>query len=120
MTIDIEIEMDKVIDDGKVAVIISYGFGSGWYTSGFAEEVVFDPGLVNLVRERDKLPDRDARVKEYNERILIYCELKWPNEYYGGLDDLSIEWLPVGTKFMINSYDGTESIISTVDLNLEA
>ena len=30
--------------------------------------------------------------------------------YAGGARDLEIVWLPVGTKFKINEYDGSESV----------
>ena len=42
----------KVNDEGRVAVLISPGFGAGWSTwagEEYAEEVLFDPGLVQLV-----------------------------------------------------------------------
>ena len=34
--------MNKVIRDGKVAVLISYGFGAGFYTWGAPLEAIFD------------------------------------------------------------------------------
>jgi len=39
--------MNKVIRDGKVAVLISYGFGAGFYTWGAPLEAIFDPKLVH-------------------------------------------------------------------------
>jgi hypothetical protein len=34
----------------------------------------------------------------------------YPDVYCGGADDLSIQWLPVGTAFRIHEYDGSESV----------
>ena len=31
--------------------------------------------------------------------------------YIGGADDLRIEWMPIGTEFKIDEYDGAESIL---------
>jgi hypothetical protein len=30
--------------------------------------------------------------------------------FCGGLRDLQIEWMPEGTEFIVNDYDGNESI----------
>ena len=35
-----------------------------------------------------------------------------------GAEDLIIEWLPVGTQFMIYEYDGYESLCTLSDLKL--
>ena len=37
-----------------------------------------------------------------------------------GARDLSIAWIPVGTKFTIQEYDGSESIMTVEDLELTA
>lgn len=52
--------VDKVIRDGKVAVIYSPGYGSGWSTwSGASKEIIermiFDPELVALVEKMNSL-----------------------------------------------------------------
>lgn len=49
-------------------------------------------------------------------KFLAFGEDKenWP--YDGGMDDLEIEWLPVGTRFKINEYDGKESLETLDDL----
>jgi len=41
--------MQKVIRDGKVAVLISPGFGGGWHTWNHVDELLFHPVLVNMV-----------------------------------------------------------------------
>jgi len=41
--------------------------------------------------------------------------------YLGGLEDLEVKWLPIGTKFRIDEYDGSESIELLGDIDwLEA
>jgi hypothetical protein len=40
--------------------------------------------------------------------------LKYPDAYVGGIGNLTIGWVPVGTKFRIAEYDGAE-YIETVD-----
>lgn len=109
--------MNKVIRDGKVAVLYSPGFGAGWYTwnslKGDSEDqginLVFDPILVELVekRNKDNFADFTNRIEKRAGEIL-------PEGCFGGADDLTIVWLPVGTKFRIEEYDGSESI-TTID-----
>jgi hypothetical protein len=92
--------MDKVVRDGKVAVLYSPGFGSGWYSWHDIGELLYDPYVVCMVESK-----KDVNV------IVEYCKEKYGNEqYFGGAEDLTIEWVPIGTEFRINEYDGSESI----------
>ena len=89
----------KVIEDGRVAVLISPGFGAGWSTwaeHDIHERVLFDPFVVEWVRNGKQGP---VPVDHYNEYF-----------YDGGAEDLVIKWLPVGTKFIVREYDGHEFI----------
>ena len=104
--------MEKVIRDGLVAVLYSPGFGAGWFTwnSGH-QELIFDPQLVDMV-EKGK---RDEITEEWIEENLGLNDV-----FVGGASDLEIKWLPVGTNFGINEYDGSESIKTVSDLFLTA
>ena len=90
--------MERVVRNGQVAVLFSPGFGSGWYSGHGIEELLFDPSIVQWLEagELDKIEN--------------YVTLKYPNEYFGGLDNLRIQWMPEGTEFRISEYDGAESI----------
>ena len=90
--------MNKVIRDGKVAVLISYGFGAGFYTWGAPLEAIFDPKLIELVESEDF----DGAVK--------YIETTYPDVYTGGVEDLEVVQVDEGEEFIINEYDGSESI----------
>jgi hypothetical protein len=91
--------MDRVIRDRRVAVIFSPGYGSGWYTSHNIEELIFDPSIVEWIE-----------AEEY-DKIKNYMILKYPDIWFGALDDLRIAWIPEGTEFQIDEYDGNESIM---------
>ena len=94
-----ESKVEKLIRDGMVAVIYSPGFGGGWSTwNPDYPEILFDPVLASYV-EDNKL-----------DEAYTYITMRWPDVYTGGVDDLSVQWLPVGTKFRIHEYDGSESI----------
>ena len=97
--------MEKVIRDGKVAVLYSPGFGAGWYSWHNIEELIYDPRVVHYV-ETGEL-----------ELIESYVESVYPDVYCGGASDLQIEWLKVGTLFRITEYDGSESIELNYDIH---
>lgn len=98
---------DRVVRDGRVAVLISPGFGAGWSTWADREylpDVMFDPWIVDIL-----LSDQ-YKQKEKLNRILTHCKLKYPDQYLGGLDDLEVQWVPQGAWFRVTEYDGNESI----------
>lgn len=90
--------MDKVIRDGKVAVLYSPGFGAGWYTWHHVEELLYDPRVVHYVETGE------------TELVLSYVNEVYPDVFCGGVDSLTIEWINEGTLFRINEYDGSESV----------
>lgn len=92
--------MTKLEKDGKVAVMISPGFGAGWSTwnSDFRDTLLFDAEIAQAVLDGDKA--KAARL----------AGEKCPDFYAGGADDLRIEWLEKGTVFEIEEYDGSESL----------
>lgn len=103
--------MEKVIRDGKVAVLISHGFGAGWYSWNDSEELLFNPKLVEMVEQGKHKEITEEWVKE---------NLGIENVYCGGAKNLTIYWLPVGTAFQVEEYDGNESLRTFNDLTLVA
>lgn len=103
--------MDKVIKDGEVAILVSSGYGAGWSTWAreYADDLLFEPTVVDMLM--DNMP-ADA--------IIEYVEKTYKNVYTGGVEGLYVEWLPVGTKFRIDEYDGHESIITEENLYMVA
>lgn len=91
--------MNKVVRDGRVAVLYSPGYGAGWFSWNTSRpEILFDPAIVELVEA------------ERWDELQAYVILKYPDIYKGGIEDLQIEWMPVGTQFQVNEHDGSESI----------
>ena len=95
---------NRLIQDGRVAVIYSPGFGAGWSTwnteySEYGEQLIFDPGLADLIINQRSW-----------EKIEAYVTLKWPGVYIGGLEQARVEWVAPGTEFKITEYDGSESL----------
>jgi hypothetical protein len=96
----------KVIRDGKVAIIYSPGYGRGWYSWSRTrnDELLFDPGLVQLIESNSNY-----------DKIREYCQKHFPDDYC--TSNLSIKWIPVGAKFIIQEYDGSESVVLLDDFN---
>ena len=103
--------MEKVIRDGKVAVLVSHHPGVGWYSWNTEhKQLLFHPKLVEMVEQGRNNEINDEWVEE-NLGIDIYT---------GGADGLSIYWIPVGTAFIVYEYDGDETLITTDDLTIIA
>ena len=103
--------MEKVIRDGKVAVLYSPSFGAGWYSwNSEHPQLIFHPELVKMVEEDRREEITDQWVED-NLGIEIYT---------GGARDLKIAWLDEGQRFLIDEYDGNEGIQTVDDLTLIA
>ena len=115
---------DKVIVDGKVAVLVSGGFGGGWSTwmygsVGCAESnqsMAFEPKVVEMLLAGEKDKNRAER-KVTKDKIEAYMAEAYPDFYAGGIDGLKVEWVPQGAKFYIEEYDGNETLVLESDMN---
>lgn len=95
---------DKVIRGGMVAVLVSPGFGAGWSSWASAEYkkwALFSPSVVAWVEGGKKEPIDSLVVRELGDPAYFYT---------GGAKDLEIEWVPEGTPFIVDEYDGSESL----------
>jgi hypothetical protein len=90
--------MNKLVRDGLVAIIISPGHGAGWYSWHGIEELLFDPSIVTWIESNER------------DKIEHYLALKYPDEYFGDLEQLSVQWITKDTAFKIDEYDGSESV----------
>jgi hypothetical protein len=97
--------MEKVYKDSgygykDVAVLVSAGYGAGWSSWGMPDKALFDPIIVDFV-ENDKV-----NTKEFEE----YMEKEYEEAYIGGAGGLYVRWVPEGKEFIIDEYDGAESL----------
>ena len=89
--------MEKIIRDGKVAVAVSGGFGAGWST-------------WNNIDPMDARFNQLFLDEKFYEAAALCDKLELG--YGGGAYDVVIRWVPVGTKFRIDEYDGSESLVT--------
>ena len=105
--------MEKVIRDNKVAVLYSPGYGAGWSTwccnDDLAETLLFHPLIVEKVESGlEKEITSEWLVEQFGRDFEdVYC---------GGASQLEIKWLPKGTAFRIDDYDGFETVITNEHL----
>ncbi len=96
-------------DKGEVAVLVSGGYGAGWFTWNTDEQLLFSPELVQAILDETPRKELEAIAKKL-----------FPDSYCGGADQLHIEWVKPGTRFRIEEYDGAESFIDAEELVLIA
>ena len=92
--------MEKIVRDGLVAVAVSPGYGAGWSTW-------------------NDIDPRDARLNQLFldgnvDEVQRICDEEGLG-YAGGARDVEIFWVPEGTQFRIDEYDGSESLVTTDD-----
>lgn len=93
--------MEKLIRDGKVAVIIGSGYGENWSTHTGGERAVesmFCPRLALAV-----LGESDETVGSVTQEL--FPELR---EF--SVPILDVVWVPVGIRFFITEEDGKETL----------
>lgn len=98
----------KVIRNGKVGVLVSPGYGTGWSTweggpgNALAGYMAMDQELIYAKETKKTAAEVEAMLKE---RVgAEQCP------YVHGWEDTVIAWVPVGTRFIIQEYDGSESL----------
>jgi len=93
--------MEKVIRDGKVAVLYSPGYGSGWSTwapDEYREALCMDARLVRCVLDGN-----------WDEAAAIAEEL-CPEVYTGSITSLVVEWVEKGSVIRIVERNGYEDV----------
>jgi hypothetical protein len=92
---------EKLIKDGKVAVLYSPRYGAGWYSWNTEhKDLLFHPKIVQKVL--------DGKREEITDEFIQ--DLLGINIYTGGAEDLEVEWIAEGTAFEITEHDGYERI----------
>ena len=93
---------NKVIRDGKVAVLIAPKYGCGWasevYEKELREAMLFCPTLVEMILNNVSHEELQIAADEFFDSVYVP-------------EDLTVKWVDQGTKFRISEYDGSESIV---------
>ena len=92
-----------LMKNGKVAVAVSGGWGAGWSTWN---------DVSPLDARFNKLFDEGK-----HEEAAALCE-KLDLGFSGGAVDVDLEWVDVGTKFIVEEYDGSETLRRLEELDV--
>lgn len=99
----------KVYKDGKVAVLYSAEYGSGWYSDNtYFPECLFAPEIVNWIlagKPQDSIPML-TEIFPYSSECDFRC----------ALGSLEITWVETGEEFIIKAYDGMETVVLKRDM----
>lgn len=114
--------MNKLIRDGKVAVLVSGDYGAGWSTWNHDyPELLFEPTVAEMVLDFQKA-SQDVYGDDYKDLydryyqavesyIVNNVQIDYKPVYTGGISGLTVEWVPVGDRFRIREYDGAETLV---------
>jgi len=101
-------KVEKLVRNGRVAILISPSYGSGWYTWNDPRKkwMLWHKDIVRAIEDEDF-----EKAKEIAKKV--NQELSGDNDddsdlYLGALRELQIVWLPKGTLFEVLEYDGNE------------
>lgn len=94
-------------NENERGVLISPGYGAGWSTWNDSR-LAYDSRVVEFW-----LDHKDAEGEEVKE----FCEsIGYPNVYCGGYGQLELIFVKAGSSFLIEEYDGSESLEMIEDL----
>ena len=109
-------DVERYVKDGKVAILVSPGYGAGWSTWG-EDELAYDKRVVEywlehkddeeFMKEIDTWADENSTIEAARKQ---FEEWGYHGVYFGGFKQIKLVWLPKGTLFRIKEYDGSESI----------
>ena len=100
----------KYIDNVPyIAVLISSGYGTGFSTETNNPEIAYDKRIIEYwLNKQDSLTEQE--IVEFFVSCGYDCDILYkPLDTFNNLD---IVYVPLGTGFYINNYDGAETIIT--------
>lgn len=104
--------MDKLIRDGRVGVVVDDSCGKGWFTNHGILELVFSPKIIEMIETKQTYKINSNWIKDTLGIDNIKCY---------SARTLIVQWIEVGTYFIITTKpNGKETIITINDLKLKA
>ncbi len=103
---------NKLVNErDEVAILISPGFGSGWYTSNGGrypnkemEKLIKDSRVIRYAFDESYRANFES-IDSFFENEIGLSDL-----YFGGFDNVVVEFVPKHIAFRITEYDGAEGI----------
>ena len=109
---EITVEKYYNFDKTQIGVLVSPGYGAGfstWYDGPNPMNLACDRRVIEYWLSHQYHKGEDIRKVEQDAAAFLET-LGYHNVYCGGWGQLKLEWVPVGSLFRIEEYDGFESI----------
>jgi hypothetical protein len=109
------VENGKIYNDlHEVAVVYSPGYGGGW--TAYNKDI--DPTDARVAVLTLTGAAATLKFMRYGEEADISFKARKVFQYDSSHgDDLAIHWLPAGTLYKIEEYDGYESVVTNTDID---
>ena len=105
-------------DGTKIAVLVSPGYGAGWSTWN-DDTLAYDKRVVEFWlahKDNEKFMEEiDSfsyyeKVPALKEAEDFFKSIGYSHIYFGGFNQIELEWVPIGCRWRIDEYDGSESL----------
>ena len=100
--------VEKYYKDGKMAILVSPGFGAGWSTWN-QPEIAIDRRIV------EKFINEHPSADEMEDFI---GSLGYKRPYMGGYEEIEVMWVPKGERYLVTEYDGHEELLISSEMDL--
>ena len=106
----------------KHEILISPGFGSGWSTwnSQYAKELLTFPPLIEAVKKGEHIKYEKVLMTLLHRHLGLECDEDGQGEIFTGSGYCTLKVVEVDQPFVINEYDGSESVQTLSDFRLAA
>lgn len=94
-------------EEGKIAVLVSPGYGAGWSTWDHTD-LAYDKRIVEYILENGVPKISEEQYNHVFENFIH--SLGYENTYINGAYNLEIEWVEPGSYVRITEYDGSECL----------
>ena len=112
--------VELFVENGKVGVLVSPGFGAGWSTWE-GEKLAYDKRVVEFwlfhkddaefMRTVEDYGFRGGKGSDAHEEAMeFFKSIGYGEPYMGGFPELTLEFVSPGVPWRISEYDGSEHL----------
>ena len=112
--------MEVYYNEDKTAYAVLVSHGSGW-SSWNDRTVAYDKRMVEFWLTHHESEDVMRALSEWEDNDVkaaaeqYFASIGYPHIYFSGFADITLEWVPVGSIWCINEYDGSETLMMLND-----
>ena len=106
-------------DGTEVAILVSPGYGAGWSTWN-DDALAYDKRVVEFwlahkdneefMEEIDSSSSYYGKIPTLKEVEDFFESIGYSNIYFGGFNQIELAWVPIGCRWRIDEYDGSDAL----------